>query len=272
MRHPVQTDRRTSRSGEIASLHVTGVRHALLDAMRLAQRSACVRLCALLVLLASATSQAEPASGHERPPAAAPDAAAQSSPAPYRLGNAARPFGWSTVIGDFNTDGTPDVAVADHVGRKGSGYQYRIDFSLSAERRDPLTFESIHDAVTITAADIDRDLDLDIVVVHPISGETVGIWLNDGHGHFTAADLRRFLNTPPTRRSVQSAGPLIDLNPFDVSRHRPYIGVLAACERTRAARHLFNSRSPAHHLRSLFAFLRPAPRAPPIPSEHDLFS
>jgi hypothetical protein len=257
----------------MASLHVTGViRPVLRGAMRRAQCSACATLCALLVVLASATSQAEPASGHERPPAAAPRAAAQSNPAPYRLGNAARPFGWSTVIGDFNTDGTPDVAVADHVGRKGSGYQYRIDFSLSSERLDGLTFESIHDAVTITAADIDRDLDLDIVVVHPISGETVGIWLNDGHGHFTAADLRQVLNTPATRRSIQSARPLIDLNPFDVSQQRPYIGVLAASQRARAARHLSSSWSPAHHLRSLFALLLTAPRAPPIPSEHDLFS
>ena len=84
-----------------------------------------------------------------------------SDAATFRLGNAARPFGWSTVIGDFNTDGKPDVAVADHVAHRASGYQYRIDFSVSGEALDGLTFESEHDALTITAADI-RSLTSDI--------------------------------------------------------------------------------------------------------------
>src|SRR6476646_2691700 len=31
----------------------------------------------------------------------------------FRLGDAARPFGWSTVVSDFNHDGIPDLAIAD---------------------------------------------------------------------------------------------------------------------------------------------------------------
>ena len=53
-------------------------------------------------------------------------------------------------------------------------------------------FESTADALTITTVDIDHDNDLDIVARRPMTGGTVGVWLNDGHGHFTAADIRSF--------------------------------------------------------------------------------
>ncbi len=109
----------------------------------------------------------------------------------FRLGNAAKPFGWSTAVADFNTDGTPDVAVADRVVGRGGAYGYRIEFSISGEPQRQLTFESSEQAVTITVSDVDRDQDLDLVVGAPLSGRTLAVWLNDGQGHFTPADLRR---------------------------------------------------------------------------------
>jgi len=111
-------------------------------------------------------------------------------PPVFRLGDAAKPFGWATAIGDFDRDGTPDVAVPDHIGRFNGAYAYRIAFSLSGRQGDDVTFESNADAITIRTVDIDHDNDLDIVVDRPLGGDAVGVWINDGTGHFTAADLR----------------------------------------------------------------------------------
>jgi hypothetical protein len=104
----------------------------------------------------------------------------------FRLGDAAAPFGWSTIIGDFDTDGRPDVAVADHAGRSTGRYEYRLEFRVSGQRWRHVTFVSVHDAVTIRAADVDRDDDLDVIIGVPLTGETIAVWINDGHGNFSA--------------------------------------------------------------------------------------
>jgi len=143
---------------------------------------------------APAAARPSPAAADADRRASAPSnasAAAPQQPA-FRLGTAARPFGWATAIGDFNDDGTPDVVVADHVGRRADRYAYRLEFSLSGAAPADVFFESTADALTITTVDIDHDNDLDIVAGRPMNGGTVGVWLNDGRGHFTAADVRRF--------------------------------------------------------------------------------
>jgi hypothetical protein len=116
----------------------------------------------------------------------------------FRLGDAARPFGSSTVVGDLNRDGTPDVAIADHLAPRPDGYSYRLEFSVSGQRPQAVTFESTHNAVTISLADVDHDNDFDIVVGVPLSGETLGVWLNDGYGRFTPGDV------PPHQPAVQA--------------------------------------------------------------------
>jgi hypothetical protein len=117
---------------------------------------------------------------------------------PFRLGDAARPFGWATVVGDLNRDGQPDVAVADHLASRPDGYAYRLEFSVSGQRPQHVTFESGHDAVTVSLADVDHDNDFDIVVGVPFSGETIGVWLNDGHGRFTRGEV------PPVPQTIRA--------------------------------------------------------------------
>ena len=181
----------------------------------------------------------------------------------FRLGNAARPFGWSTAIGDFDRDGMPDVAVADHIGRQVGGYAYRIELSLSHTASADITFESTADAITIRTVDIDHDNDLDIVVGHAVSGDAVGVWLNDGHGHFTATDVRQFSSLVPGLPTLGTTEPHVDVAAFDSSPRRARDGLPAAPlavfsdwgERVLASR-----RSP---FVSSFVLLRAAPRAPP---------
>src|SRR5262245_16768273 len=62
----------------------------------------------------------------------------------FRLGSAAAPFGWATKIADFNRDGKPDVAVADRVSRRGN--RYRLDVSVSGQRRQRISFVSAQSA------------------------------------------------------------------------------------------------------------------------------
>src|SRR5262249_20783783 len=102
----------------------------------------------------------------------------------FRVGNAGQPFGSSTVSGDFNHDGRPDVAIADHTARRTNGYGYNLEFSVSGQPPQSVTFETVHEALTLSVADVDHDDDDDIVVSVPLSGEPVGVWLNDGHGRF----------------------------------------------------------------------------------------
>ncbi len=105
----------------------------------------------------------------------------------FRLGDAAKPFAWSTVVGDFNRDGRADVAVADRTRGRAGRYAYHLEFAIAGRAAQRVTFESSQSALTIRLADVDRDHDDDIVVMAPLSGETVSVWLNDGEGRFSAA-------------------------------------------------------------------------------------
>ncbi|PYQ73233.1 MAG: hypothetical protein DMG04_14585 [Acidobacteria bacterium] len=262
------------RDARVASpLMNTVVRNTLGDATRLLRRS--LYVCAAFVLLASATSQAETGPLIDRSPASSLPDAVRTEPAPsgrvaFRLGNAARPFSWSTAIGDFNTDGKPDVAVADRIGRRAGIYAYRIELAMSGQAAEGVTFESVHDAVTISVSDVDRDRDLDIIVRHPFSGETIAVWLNDGHGHFTPADVLKFPAALQSQQTVDITDAVIDLTPFESSRWRTddslpaAFGVMPSIPRPGS----FLSRS--RSLQSSFASRRTIPRAPPNRSHESL--
>jgi FG-GAP-like repeat len=182
-------------------------------------------MCFAVAVLLPAGGQFATAA-HAAAPAAttAPDAHPTPSARPdaplFRLGDAARPFGGSTAIGDFNTDGTPDVAVANHVARRTTSYAYRLELSISGQPRQDVTFDSDRDAITIHVADVDRDNDLDIIVGTPLSGETVGIWLNDGQGHFTAGDVRQLPSTIQPLQSLDTTDPSVQAAAIEPSPRR----------------------------------------------------
>jgi len=102
---------------------------------------------------------------------------------------AARGFSYesTTTVADFDADGRPDVAVANHIGDQSSA-TYRIEFQLSNGGRQSLSFASAQRVVRVAAVDVDNDHDLDLVVTAPLGRDVVGVWLNDGAGHFRRGD------------------------------------------------------------------------------------
>jgi hypothetical protein len=112
------------------------------------------------------------------------------SPVTFRPGTAAVPFNSAAAIADFDADGAPDVAIADRTTRGGS--RYSIEVHLSRGWTQTVSFVSTRGALTIAAFDVDDDHDADLVVTPVLSHEIVGIWVNDGAGHFDAGNSESF--------------------------------------------------------------------------------
>jgi hypothetical protein len=143
----------------------------------------------------------------------------------FRLGTAAGSLGWSTAIGDFNTDGTADVAIADRVSRSMGGSSYRIEFSVSGLESKTVAFDSEQDALTVRVSDVDRDNDLDVVVSGALSHSIVGVWLNDGNGGFAETDARPFASEARLLQSIDTADRSADPSTSGVVRHRSTDGL-----------------------------------------------
>jgi hypothetical protein len=149
-------------------------------------------LAALTAAAPAARSSSGDAPARSGPVPVASSASETAGPlAEFRFGTAARPFGWSTALGDFNADGAPDLAVADRVARRPEGFGYRLRVSVSGLSSRDVAFVSRHAALTVRAVDVDHDRDVDLVVSAVPSGELVAVWLNDGRGRFTESNVSR---------------------------------------------------------------------------------
>jgi hypothetical protein len=194
----------------------------------------------------------------------AADGLCLSTTAPFRLGTAARPLDWSTAIADFNVDGAPDIAVADRVARGSTGYSYRIQFSISGQQSNDLTFESANEAIQLRVSDVDADNDLDLVASAILSKDIVGVWLNDGHGRFTSSEVRQLPASLGARQSVDSYDPSADPASFECSPRRSTAGVPAILRGPPPAVLLGRCVSTAgSRLRPILRGSAAGPRAPP---------
>jgi hypothetical protein len=120
----------------------------------------------------------------------------------------------STAVADFNADGRPDVAIANHIGGR-SSTAYRIEFQLSNGDRQSISFASAQWALRVAAIDVDNDHDLDLVITPLLGQDVVEVWLNDGAGHFRPGDpdavpsgCARFSTSTITGYPTQSAAVL----------------------------------------------------------------
>jgi hypothetical protein len=218
--------------------------------------------CSLVALLVAATC-GTPLAGALQPYAALDSGARGAAQGAFRLGTAGRPFAWSTAVGDLNADGRADYAVADRVGRRASGAEYRVEFSISGVGSRSVRFDAPDEALAVSLRDVDHDHDLDLVVMGLVSRAVVGVWLNDGHGRFQPAPDAAAFTEPQTGQSqADDAGTRTADTATDMPRRlddgvgaeRSVSVNLVRLDRLRAADLLLACSHPFAHLRS---------RAPP---------
>jgi hypothetical protein len=108
----------------------------------------------------------------------------------FHLGTAAGPFGWSSVVADFDDDGRADFTLADRVAAAGGAYRYQLLFSVAGHAPQSVAFVSSVPALTIAVQDVDNDHDLDVLVTEAPTRIVHAVWLNDGHGRFVESPIR----------------------------------------------------------------------------------
>src|SRR5262249_8455863 len=97
------------------------------------------------------------------------------------------PLGSGWVLGDLDGDHETDIALSREVGQSDIGYVYRVELKLS-QTHQPVSFTFFKtDAlgVNIEAADVDGDHDVDLIINSRFTGQSIGVWINDGRGVFT---------------------------------------------------------------------------------------
>jgi hypothetical protein len=136
----------------------------------------------------------------------------------FRLDGAAG-LGW--VIADLDGDRTPDLAMDHRIGGSGNGYLYRIELRLSTG--EPYGFTVSHSdtlGFKITGIDIDHDRDIDLVITGRFFQQPIGVWINDGKGHFTESPPGLFSSASWIDTGVVSVNPDSTPQAPDVRVHR----------------------------------------------------
>lgn len=129
----------------------------------------------------------------------------------YRFGNASGSLGAAIAISDFDGDKRPDFAIADRTNRQG---HFLVEFQIGSQAPSFLNVTSSALALDLSVRDIDQDDDQDVVLVRPITGEAVGVLVNDGLGGFQQesadsysipADFDESLRSPSVSKPRQHA-------------------------------------------------------------------
>jgi hypothetical protein len=113
-------------------------------------------------------------------------------------------FGLGFTMADFTGDTHPDLATVELNGFNSANAQYVIDVRLSEGGGQLLRLAAPVGGLLVTAADVTGDGNLDLVARAARSGAPVTVFLNDGHGHFTAAEPGTFANVRPENAPGQN--------------------------------------------------------------------
>jgi hypothetical protein len=98
--------------------------------------------------------------------------------------------GWS--LADLDGDRVADLANAGPGVRDGDLYIHKVRIDLSHSGTASFNIHGGSESIRLSLRDIDGDHDRDVVVFEPSSSLPVAVWLNDGAGHFTEADLTSY--------------------------------------------------------------------------------
>jgi len=111
------------------------------------------------------------------------------------------PYGSFLAAADLDGDRRPDVATAGSSRRDSTGYALDITIRLSSLQTDAITVRTAQMAGRFFLRDLDGDSDRDLIV-ESFDHEPLAVMLNDGGGHFHAAnvdDYRAKLQRPESR-------------------------------------------------------------------------
>ena len=113
----------------------------------------------------------------------------------------------SWAVSDMNGDKVADLASAGPGRRDGAEYAREISVNLAGSEKSQFTVRSPGAAIQLSLRDIDGDHDRDLIIVEPWSRRAIGIWLNDGLGHFEEGNLAKYgpaLGQPPPQTAGSS--------------------------------------------------------------------
>jgi hypothetical protein len=96
------------------------------------------------------------------------------------------------AIGDFDGDRQADLATVEIARFNSLHSRYSISFQLSKGRPQTIGITAPAGGLVLLARDVNGDRALDVVLVTAWRHEMVAVLLNDGEGHFSAADPAQF--------------------------------------------------------------------------------
>ena len=122
------------------------------------------------------------------------------------------------AMADFTGDTHPDLATVEMDWSSFSSPHYWIEIQLTEGGRQLLSLTAPFGGLLITPRDVTGDGNLDLVVRSAKSYAPVAVFLNDGSGHYSRADIAAFAN-------ALHDGP----SQFRFTTQQTYLGVNLAC-------------------------------------------
>jgi hypothetical protein len=122
------------------------------------------------------------------------------------------------AMADFTGDTHPDLATVEMDRSDFSSPHYWIEIQLTEGGRQFLSLTAPFGGLLITPKDVTGDGNLDLVVRTAKSHTPVAVFLNDGSGHFSRADIAAFANALHDSPSQ-----------FRFTTQQTYLGVTLAC-------------------------------------------
>lgn len=121
----------------------------------------------------------------------------------------------SWALGDLDGDRKIDLIFARPALRDGQGYAHEVSVRFGGPFENSTFTIHGHDArIRLSIRDLDGDQDRDIVIMEACSAGVLGVWLNDGFGHFHEGDIADFRTALGDRGPATLQFPVFDQDPF----------------------------------------------------------
>jgi hypothetical protein len=96
------------------------------------------------------------------------------------------------AMADFTGDTHPDLATVELSGFDSGTAEYMIEVQLTEGGHQTLQLSAPFGGILVTPKDVTGEGNLDLVISSARSHTPVALFVNDGHGHFSAADTTVF--------------------------------------------------------------------------------